>query len=388
MERKTGQEIEREALIKDIFARPIVIGLEGGPCGGKTSVIEALKTVKSERPIVILPEAATIIAGQYEAAGVDIHKKIKSDSFARTRFETEILGLTLNQIQRARQQYHGTGAVIVADRVDIGGYTEENERHWIHKTLGFRHPPFITLVDKILYFPTLARKNPDAYQELRSTNPARKETVEEAVEVCESVFKSVINHPEMHYMELGCFEESLNAAMEYVLHPEQEHEVGGFTDKETANKFIDYKITENRFYGTTNIHQSYHKFGDTEYRLRSESMLDNMIPARYSISLKDAQTSTERQRLITKQEFRLLDVNAEAELNKRRDRFLHCDDATGITDIWCLDEIELRPGESIWIFEVERHSAKALEGLRLPFENYTPKFCTNRQLAELALMFS
>jgi hypothetical protein len=75
-------------------------------------------------------------------------------------------------------------------------------------------------------------------------------------------------------------------------------------------------------------------------------------------------------------------------LAKVRERYLYTDPETGATDVWCLDEIKVGEHNTVWAFEVERHSQEALQSVRPPVESCLDKFCSNHGLARLALMFS
>ncbi len=392
METLVSPEEERARLLEEVFKRPIVIGVEGGPCSGKTTFVESLKNVQGDRPIIILPETATLIAQGYRDMGLEILDKSVtgnkgSASVTMRQFATECLTGSLRQIQDAKSAYYGTGAVIVADRVDCGDcYIDDGDYQNICRQFGVHHRSSYDLIDKILYFPTIAHKDVGAYERLKATNPIRRETAQQAIAACDSTFEAVKDCPELHYIDLGDFESSLEAATQYVLNPEKEHEKGGYLTSDTAQE-LRAKLHYSRRLGRSYIKQSYHTVAGVGYRVREETTDRFTFPPRQVVTVKDPKDFIEKQRLITWNEAVTLKREPECCLAKVRERYLYTDPETGATDVWCLDEIKVGNNNTVWAFEVERHSQEALQSVRPPVERYLDKFCSNHGLARLALMF-
>ena len=390
-------EAEKEKLLEEIFKRPTVIGIEGGPCSGKTTFVESLEKLQTERPIVVLPEAATQVANKYLKSGIDIMSLIQHDHDAMMRFEAKVVKLTIKQIEEAKQKYNGTDAIIVADRVDIGAYVQPQEYRQILDNLHREATPLVECVDKILYFPTLARKDPAKFMQIRrSDDPICKETPEQAVALCEANLKCASQHPEFHYMDTGDFGHTLEVATQYVLNPESEYEKGGYLlgELEEAENLIRTKEKEGQLLVDTTVIQRYSQCNGLNYRLRSEllgevsSDYQNPTPVRFSVSIKDKASNSELQRVISKKEYDDLFERDDDMVDKFRCRFLHKDPSSGSINVWSLDDIHVGAKHFGWTFEVESHSQESLKDLEPPFQFYAEKTHSNRDLPKIAFKLS
>jgi hypothetical protein len=316
-------ETEKEKIIKEIFKQPTIIGVEGGPCSGKSTFVDSLRGSAAETPIVILPEAATQIIEKYFNRGVDVVKLAKNNHDMLLKFESDVLGLTLDQIEQAKVEFYDTGAVIVADRVDIGGYLDPAEYSEVLKKFGIDQPPMLDLVDKILYFPTLAKKDKDEYMRQLFFNPCRTESPQEAIERCDLTLKAVSSHPEFHYMDLGVFKHTLSAATEYVKKPYSEIEIGGrlsCKSEEPISLLIE-KHKAGLLLGKTKISQSYLEIGAQPFRIREEKVSDEFGFIRRTISIKDQKQDFEVQKSVSEDLYNSLEQLAHSSINKTRYRF-------------------------------------------------------------------
>lgn len=388
------QENQKAEKIQEILNRPTVIGVEGGPCSGKTTFVDSLIGSESQTgPVVVLPEAARQIIEKYRSKGVDIIKLAKKHPDVLFKFEAEVMGLTLDQIKNAREDYFGTGAVIVADRVDIGGYMGESEHQQILEKFGLRQAPMFDLVDKILYFPTLAKKDKEEYLRLLHQDPCRAETPEEAIEICDATLKSTSLHPEFHYMDQGSFKSSLEAAKNYILNPENEFEKGGylFGNFDEATRIINSKKDKGLMISESYVFQQYNECQNVNYRIRAEEIVGKNPKHKFSLSIKDKNANKEIQKTISKEECQFLACAEDPQrIEKARFRFLHQDENTGAWNVWSLDNIR-KIGWYInhgWAFEVESHDQESLESIKPPFEYFVDKKYSSEDLAKKALMFS
>lgn len=167
--------------------RPTVIGLEGGPCSGKTTLSTAIemRAANVDRPVVVLPEAATEHIAQLAESRRTVAELAEHDRPAYLEFERGVLGTIIAGIERAKAAHAGTDAIIVADRVDIGAYVSPLEYRRLLNGFGLWRPPMHDLVDRLIFLPSVASEQPAQYHRLRDTNKARLETsAEEAAAVC------------------------------------------------------------------------------------------------------------------------------------------------------------------------------------------------------------
>lgn len=173
-----------------------VVGLEGGPCGGKTTAVQAIEFSAHKRGIntVHIPEVASQMLGQLSLRGINF-ADIKADELRLYEFEKALLAQIIEAIESVRVTSPGDTLILV-DRVDIGAYITRDMHMSICNELGFNEPPMNLLVDTVLYFPTLAKHDPGKYDALRSTNKERYETAEQAIATCNANFATVRNHPD------------------------------------------------------------------------------------------------------------------------------------------------------------------------------------------------
>jgi len=392
--KKPRCELEQEKIEKliELEQQPMVIGIEGGPCGGKTTFVESLEAFETDKPIIILPEAATRVAGEYQKNGIDVMKRMKTDEQLFIRFETDVQDLTDYQIERARNKYFGTGAVIVSDRVDIGGYIDMAKYLQILERAGRSQPGMFDNVDQILYFPTVARKDPAAYMRLRESNPIRKETAQEAVAVCDRLMASVSRHPEFHYLDAGDFKSTLSAARGYIFNRDHKYKRSGclIGDYGQVDRLIARKVNGGLMLGTSEVYQEFTELeGGWKYKLKCELLDSSHSFCRRSVQFRDPYRGQEIDRTISRQDYlQLKGEDSKDEVAKIRHKFLHTDEASGVTDIWILEHLHVKGADFGWVFEVQRSSDESLAELKPPFEVFVDNDRPKLEVARAALMFA
>lgn len=259
-------QTQREILSELHKPHPTVIAIEGGPCSGKTTLMERLGTAGGERQVVFLPEAATEHIAALQAQNVDIAQLPDKDRAGWLRLERDILSTIVDNIEQARETYAGTDAIIVTDRCDIGAYVTHEEHMQLLNELGLCMPPMLSHVDQLYFLPSLARIDPDRYDEIHRSNPARVESASRAQQVCARNLESVSRHPELHISWGGDFEETLRHLTGSILQPELESEIKlqPLPGEDAMAAFLG----DSHEIGRSAIVQTYHELDGAAFRLR------------------------------------------------------------------------------------------------------------------------
>lgn len=196
----------------ELSYEPQVFALEGGPCGGKTSVLNYLVQTAVDRNLnlAIIPESATEIILELGRNGLDLADVMSSPDL-RHDLHLRILkrsrmGLALAKSALSR------GRVIVHDRPDISSYLSEDEMQRILEELELDTNPTFTDYDKVLYLPTIAHTSPELYESLRTSNSARHESAEQAQIQCDKNRQALVNHPGFELIEGPLDERCLQVA--------------------------------------------------------------------------------------------------------------------------------------------------------------------------------
>jgi hypothetical protein len=302
---RTEQSEQREIIRKLLLPQPTVVGIEGGPCSGKTTFIKKLEEGSSGRQVVCLPEAATHHIEKLALQGIEFAGLAQRDRDAYLNVEKKILKSIVADIESAMEVYAGTDAIIVADRTDIGAYVTNSEYSAILAELGLEMPPMLSHVDQMHYLPTVARMKPELYGALKSSNQHRvEEDSQEAVEVCIANQAAVARHPEFHMLWQENFEATIDAMVSCVLHPEQESEVKLKPIVEGDATYI--LLQGGELMNSAEIEQTYYELDDQVFRLRRTQTDHGEILYAFTIKHGDGITRKEIQRKIDCKTFDLL----------------------------------------------------------------------------------
>lgn len=196
-----------------------VVGYEGGPCGGKTSAIEYTVTAAQHKGVqtIVVPEVATEMIRALHNQGKS-YQDIAANNVELVKFQAELLYTIAASIKRIKKQRTvGANTLVLVDRVDNAAYLSESNYAQVLDAIGYDEPPMYTLVDTVLYFPTIARHDPAKYTSLMEQNSARYETPEAAVHTCNANRKAVQNHPDVWYMNEKDFNKKLHYAANIAL---------------------------------------------------------------------------------------------------------------------------------------------------------------------------
>jgi hypothetical protein len=360
----------REKLQELQGPQPTVVGFEGGPCGGKTtlanSVIES--AYNANRNVVMLEEVASKHINALQAQGIDFFDLLQNDRQAFLEIEVAILKDIHSAIDEARRKHAGTNTIILADRTTVKPYMSAEEYAWVIKEAGLYGDPYLHLVDTMIYLPSVAREDAELYDKLKATNPARYEPSHVAKAICEANFNAIKDHPELHVFWGGSFEDKIAEATEIIMHPEREIEPKFVPlDMAIFEAFLEDTIASGNYIELTDIEQSYHDIDGTEARLRriTTTTGENV----HFCSFKEVVTPTEkreRRRTISEKDYRLLqNTQVLGSLEKKRHSFFVTDPQTSKRLVWVADEYDTPKGR-LWNIEVELPNAKMLSNLYFP----------------------
>ncbi len=196
-----------------------VVGLEGGPCGGKTTALDYIadNALCYDIPTIIIPEVASQMISDLQDQG-KTYAEVKSSDSEHLKFQTDLLRRIADNIKQYRKiEDSKKNTLVLVDRVDNAAYLSQNEYRQVCENLLYYEPPMHTLVDTVLYFPTVAKINPRVYKDLMSSNPNRYESVEAAINTCDQNFKTMQNHPDVWLISEDTFERSLRYAANIAL---------------------------------------------------------------------------------------------------------------------------------------------------------------------------
>jgi thymidylate kinase len=361
---------EQQKLLESLLRpHPTVIGLEGGPCGGKSTLLAEVErqAVETGRKVVVLGEAATPRIAALEAEGKSVPGIAKNDRSAYLQFQENILVDTIQNLENALSQHAHTDAVIIMDRCDIGAYVSIEEHRAILGKLGRKVAPMHEYVDQLYYLPSVARVQPEQYEALQRTNYVRYEDTDQAVARCKDNLDAVHDHPELHVVWGGDFNQKIQKAVQAILSPEHESEIKRTMPNREAFRAIGNSLNQGNLLVVHHINQSYHVLGGQEFRLRIISSQYGRTS--YFLSIKEGEGTLrkETQRRLNPEEYMFLRETPQIgkELCKRRHVFLDMP-RVGTTErrLWFADEYDT-PRLKEWHFETDIAPGENIEELQV-----------------------
>lgn len=260
-----NQDRDTVQLLERLLApRPTVIGIEGGPCGGKTTLVKRVMAAAGDRPVICVPEAASQHILALAEQGIDFSALEYGNRSLYIETEAKILKSIVHNIDQAVVDNTATNAIILADRCDIAAYVEPDEYQALLQTAGLTDSPINSRVDQLYYLPSVARIDHAKYEALKTTNAARFETAERAAEICLRNQAAVADHPELHIGWGKDFEDTIDHLSQSILHPEQESEVKFIA----SDAQVQALLARAEQLSTHTITQSYHTLAGRLFRLR------------------------------------------------------------------------------------------------------------------------
>lgn len=358
-----------EVLERLTAPQPIVVSPEGGPCSGKTTWVEhaVAHAEKIGRNVVVLEEAAGKHINALPGGAEEFVQYLQNDRARFVEIEIAILKDIVESIKAAREKYKGTDTLIITDRASIKAYVSDEEYAQILDAVGHLQSPHVSLVDIMIYLPSVVRESESKYEELKRTNAARYETVEEARRVCEANFEAIKDHPELHVFWGGSFEDKIIDATELVMNPNREIEAKFEPSSSgSVEAMLESKMQAGDYITSAKIEQSYHVLGDIEYRLRKNTNENGSVV--YYCSFKTVISGDEKQEIrqtISQADYELLaEQTCIGQLEKIRHSFFHTDESTGKKRVWVADEYNYE--ERLWNLEIEVTSVEELDSVEPP----------------------
>ena len=172
--------------------------LTGGPCGGKSTVINYMEKNFGDH-LVIVPEVATSLL-QNGWPAPDPWSQEWQDSF-----QAEIVRVQKESEEQAIIKAQEIGAeLIICDRgiLDGAAYLAGGVQEFSEK-FGVDIEEALSRYDMVLHLESLATLNPELYQELKDTNPDRFESVEKASEREIALREAWAAHPKKVHLKCG-----------------------------------------------------------------------------------------------------------------------------------------------------------------------------------------
>lgn len=168
------------------------IVITGGPCGGKTTALERIRTVFSQKgyTVIFIPETATeLILGGIAPWTTDTNQDFQH---------------CLLMLQCEKEQYFTWGAerlkdgdkiLLVCDRgaMDNKAYTYNDEFSNILKLMNTTEEKLLSRYDAVFHLVTAAKSAEEFYT--HANNAARYETIDEARALDERLILAWKNHP-------------------------------------------------------------------------------------------------------------------------------------------------------------------------------------------------
>lgn len=177
----------------------------GGPLGGKTDVMTHLERVFDNAPVEFIPEAATFLL---EGPVRFIPFPATPEEWATPRgtrwstyFQVAVYAAQVVQLKHALRNAKKRGTKVICwDRgpLDLPGYVPDDllelcyEMIAVEDTLWFQH------ITSVLFLDSVAHHSPAIFAELVRSNPARRETLDEAIAVNTRLRSSWMRHPRVH----------------------------------------------------------------------------------------------------------------------------------------------------------------------------------------------
>ncbi len=177
------------------------IALTGGPCAGKSQVLEALQAEFGDK-LQVLPEVATkLLEMPYEQGGVGIPgKDLEWSREWQENFQKLIIEKQLDDETLLTQiaSLSGEDVVLICDRgiLDGAAYVEDGRESFLAQN-HLELEQCFGLYDVVIHLNSLATDNPQLYEELKHSNPSRFEDGETARSIDEAIAQAYEGHPNL-----------------------------------------------------------------------------------------------------------------------------------------------------------------------------------------------
>lgn len=176
------------------------IVLTGGPCAGKTTVLEAIRASFGSR-VLIMPEVPTILmANGYPRPGIDI---ANSDAWFSS-FQEVVLPFQRNMEDQYLIMAKEKGInLVLFDRglIDGAAYMPGGKQAYLKK-FNLSEAEVFKRYDQIIHLESVAVCQPELWESLKDTNPNRYEQTLELAQERDHKLKDVWRkHPNWHQID-------------------------------------------------------------------------------------------------------------------------------------------------------------------------------------------
>jgi len=172
------------------------IALTGGPCAGKTTVLDVLRVTYGDS-LVVMPEIATmLLENGFPRPGIEVPP---SDEWFRS-FQRAVLPTQKSMEEQYRSIAQAKQAnLVVFDRglIDGAAYMPEGEDAYL-KMFNITKAEAYARYDSVIHLSSVATVSADLWNSLKETNSIRYETVDEACERDQRLRDIWRDHPGWH----------------------------------------------------------------------------------------------------------------------------------------------------------------------------------------------
>lgn len=177
------------------------IALTGGPCAGKTT---ALREVREQfgNQVLVMPEVASILLEHgFPRPGKDVQLCARwIDSF-----QSSVLPVQVNmENEYANMAAERISRILLCDRgiLDGAAYLGKGLPFFLDR-FGLSAEEVYARYDAVVHLESLAVSNPELYEQLQGSNPARYESPEEAAAMDWAIQEVWNGHPNHHLILAG-----------------------------------------------------------------------------------------------------------------------------------------------------------------------------------------
>ncbi len=199
---------------------PRVICIDGGPCSGKSTVLDALQARTYDRPVVFVPELASVFGEELLARGTDYPRLAATSRTEYLAYQHRIIGGYITRIAAARAELVDRGGLIVTDRgpAGIAAYVESHEWQGLLDDFGVDSCGMQrNYADSVIFLDSLAVANPSLYERLCRNNDLRTETIPEAARLHQRSFDCWRDHEDIQRIGGADMGQKINTVTQFVL---------------------------------------------------------------------------------------------------------------------------------------------------------------------------
>ncbi len=186
--------LESPPSIFELVTKPLpIIVITGGPCSGKSSILATIRRTYPAR-IHVVPEAASIVIND-----VGIPFPAENGLFVR-QFQQQLYTVqaSFEFLARMRGKLAGQEAIVVdrgsADSIAYLPNGVEEFEKTCQTQLGYEYERYAAVI-------CLKVPPPEIYEKYHRSNPARRESYEDAVATGERTVSAWQDHPNFHYVD-------------------------------------------------------------------------------------------------------------------------------------------------------------------------------------------